>query len=110
MTSIRPMTPVSYQSGSGSDGGAMAGFAPAVVNLGKVGVLTRFGRTRDWLVDPGQVSRRHGSADELERGPADRPTSERPPEATKMLAFPPPVDYTSLVRSRPGAPEKAGAY
>ncbi len=56
MTSIRPMTPVSYQSGSGSDGGAMAGLSPPAVNLAKIGVLTRLGQTRYWLVDPGHVS------------------------------------------------------
>ncbi len=60
MTSIGPMTPVSYQSGSGSDGGAMAGFAPPAVNLAKIGVLTRLGWTRDWLGDPGHLSHRGG--------------------------------------------------
>ena len=70
MTSIRPMTPVSLnQSGSGSDGGAMAALTPGAVNLAKFGVLTRFGQTGDWPVNPGQVSRRHG--------PAGRSTSTR---------------------------------
>lgn len=70
------MTPVSInQSGSGSDGGAMAAFAPAAANLAKFGVLTRFGQTGDWPVNPGHVSRRHG--------PASRPTSARPSRSAK---------------------------
>ena len=42
------MTRVSYQSGSGSDGGAMAALTPAAVNMAKFGVLTRLGQTGDW--------------------------------------------------------------
>lgn len=41
------MTPASYQSGTGSYGGAMAALAPAAVNLAKFGVLTRLGQTGD---------------------------------------------------------------
>ena len=43
-----PGTRVSYQSGSGSDGGAMAALTPAAVNMAKFGVLTRLGQTGDW--------------------------------------------------------------
>ena len=45
-----PGTRVSYQSGSGSDGGVVAALAPTAVNLAKFGVLTRLGQTGDWPV------------------------------------------------------------
>ena len=100
------MMPVSYQSGSGCDGGSMAGFAPAAVNLEKVRFLTRLGQTGGWLVDPGHVSRPQGACarrDGTERtrggcdeGPADRarqaiwrkarPVPQRPAEQKRQIS------------------------
>ncbi len=78
----------------------MAALTPAAVDMAKFGVLTRLGQTGDWPVSPGQVSRRHGWAGDLEREaqPAGPPARGRPEAPKRMLAFPPRVDYTSHVR------------